>query len=235
MNYIETDTGVCPFIIHPTEPDLFLGVIELQTKEKSYKLAGMMGPGFETVEVAKGETRPEAVDRFFREEVKIFSGGVIIPQDLEEAEICRVQLSPGAWVHVYPVQAYGDFEVGIGSEKREVAGPIWLSRRRVLSTMATPESIVFRPGTKEILEAMRDVYDHGLSVRGRLYSDPMQPFPRAVFDLQRTGVPTDRALSQFGIDPRPLLSFQPAARLLEPPAVPVALRQSPAVFLPSLQ
>lgn len=201
----ELEAGVCPFIVHPSDPDLFLAVTELQNKEYTYKVAGTLGPGFETVKKEEGEGHIDTVNRFFREEILVLRGQVFIPDPLEEAKLCRVQLSSNTWVAVYPIRVSEDFVAAIGTEKHEIAGPLWLSRRRSLETIEGPGRVLFRTGTKEILECFRDRYDYNLQFPPREYSEPLKPFPSEVFDWISKGASSTEALSRSGIDPSPLL------------------------------
>jgi len=209
----EIEAGVCPFIVHPSNPDLFLAVIELQNKEYTYKVAGTLGPGFETVKREEGEDHIGAINRFFREEILVLRGQVFIPDPLEAAKLCKVQLSPDTWVAVYPMRVSDDFVAGIGTEKHEIAGPLWLSRRRSLETTAGSGRVLFRTGTNEILECYRDRYDYSLQFPLREYSEPLKPFPPEVFDWIRKGATSTEALSLSGVDPRPLLDYLVLAHL----------------------
>lgn len=212
---LEQEAGICPFITHPKESDFFLAIMELENKEYSYKLAGMFGPGFETVKREEGESHRGAIDRFFIEEVTKVRGQVFIPNNLEEAKLCKVQLTPGAWVAVYPVSVSEDFEAGIGTARKEVSTPIWLSRSRTLRAISEGSGrLLFRTGTKEILESYRNRFDYGLQYPTREYPDPMRPFPPEVFEKMQQGITPFEALSQSGIDPIPLINSLLSIHLL---------------------
>lgn len=212
---IEQEIGVCPLIVHPKDSDFFLAIMEMRNKEYSYKLAGMFGPGFETVEWGKGEDHRGAIDRFFIEEVAKVRGQVFIPDNLEEAKFCRIQLSQGVWVAVYHVTVSEDFEAVIGTAKEEVSTPVWLSRSRILKAINEGGGrLLFRTGTREILESFRDKFDYGLQYHVREYPDPMRPFPPEVFEGMTKGLTPFEALYRSGVDPIPLINSLISIHLL---------------------
>lgn len=199
-----TINGVCPFIYRMDDPKKVLFVPELTAKEGSGKLAGQLGPGFETVE--PGENHRDAINRFFREEIHPTNGIAFIPDRLEESKLCTIrvshqELSAEAWVHVYPIPVSSDYVAGQGSFDHEVGMPIWVDGEKVLEIQRNyPQKLLFRAGTSEIIKKhFEKIRNPDRAVFERILHPEGIP-PREVYRLMREeGLSQTEALSRhFG-------------------------------------
>lgn len=208
---IEVVAGVCPLIIHPINTNLYLGIQEKTWKRETNKLAGMWSPAFETVE--PGESHLEALKRCIGgksgqplgEEIGLKRGVLTLAKDVDTALLCKVQLSPGVWLYVYPVVASKDLVVGRGSKGNEVESPAWMSADLILESLFKPKQFSFRPGVLEIVKSFKDWRSNIFTYQPRIFESPVNSVPYRVFDLLESGISQSEALSRLGLGPQRLL------------------------------
>lgn len=208
---IELVTGIGVLLYRASNPDQILISREIKYKELTGKLVGEWATtGYETQEFKPDgvlESHREVIERYSSEEIRVIRGRAYIPSNLEETKLCVARISPpemAAWIHTYHLPVSDDFEAEVGDFKDEIGEVAWASCRKLLSLKETPLQILLRPASFEILQehiwaqkevSRRDVQD---------YPDPFNLPPWRVYRLLEAGFTQDEALSQLGIDPRPL-------------------------------
>ncbi|OGE43232.1 hypothetical protein A3B45_00725 [Candidatus Daviesbacteria bacterium RIFCSPLOWO2_01_FULL_39_12] len=212
----EIKAGVCPLIINSTNPNLYLGVQERTWKRETNKLAGMWSPAFETVEPGESHlaTLKRCIGAGCGEEISIVGGEITIPDNLDNSLLCKVQLSSGIWLYVYPLVASNDLEVVTGLYTHEVQTPAWISDSLVVASKYRPGNFTFRPGVLEISESLREQKANRWTYRPRIYENPVNSVPTEVFDLLEAGISQNEALYRLGLGPQQLLKPDPSGRLL---------------------
>lgn len=234
---LEKVAGVCPVIYKKENPFKILIVRELTDKLLTGKLAGMWGIGYETVEKGdglNGESHRQAISRFFEEEIRVLSGRVYIHEDLSQAKIAKVRISPpemGAWVHAYPLPASEDFSAVRGNFQDEVDGPIWMDCETILAAEKGSNRILFRAGTYEIVKSHLDRLKNPSSPVV-IEPNPINLPPWNFFRLREQGLSQTEALSQEGIDPTILSESHFLIHSLSKPQPPASISAVP-VFSPS--
>lgn len=150
---VERIAGVCALVPNPLQPTKeFLAIREQTWKRTTNKLPGMLTAPFETVET--GENHTDALKRIFTEEYRIYQGQLSIPEDrrsLDGALLCKVQLSPGAYLYAYQVPAAEDFIGIVGDRQNEINNIGWVSFDRVIDK--SKKWFEFRPGMDEIVNS----------------------------------------------------------------------------------
>lgn len=248
---IEIVRGVCALIYRATDPKTVLISQELEAKELTGKLANQWGLGYETVKKEAGvwETDRTAIERCVGpdgEEVKITKGSMFIPDTLDDSKLCIVRISPpdkDAWVHAYSVLVSDDFAITQGKFRKEMGEVAWASCKDILEIIED-ERIrarlsIFRPGTYEILTQHLQRQSKENSFEVGIVPEPIN-LPRwEVYNLMRAKgrkrLTQGEALSQLGIDPKPLedslvLVHSLSARL-QKITIPLSPEFSPASLL----
>lgn len=233
IDRIELVAGVCPLVYRQDRPRVVLLTQELTSKKLTGKLAGQWGPGYETRESVNGrlESHREAIERYFEEEVVLGSNVTIPDEDtLKENKLCIARISPpeqAAWVHAYPFPVQADVRVRRGARKKEIGKVAWVDLEAVLAMKGTPNEIIFRPGTYEILEKHRERLifiqaqkQNGLCFEVGYFPSPVNLPDWRVYDLMERNNGTvaltqNRALSRLGIDSRPLRASLSLIRSLQ--------------------
>lgn len=138
----ETLAGVGLLIITPN--GYFLSIKEARTSRRTAKIKGMCSLPMETIE--SGETHDQALERLLKEEVSVkeLSGRT----DL--TKLCRVQLTPGVWLHAYLIPVNLRFQAEAGTHE-DALNPKWAHINEVLNS--NPNDRLFRPGTREVIES----------------------------------------------------------------------------------
>ena len=219
---VEADVaGVCPVIRYIDDPSIFFASTESTWKRLTNKFTGQIGLGYETVE--KYETHREAIDSYFQEEVIVSKGEIYIPDDLEKALLCVVQLSKGAWLFAYDVKSSRDIELRVGKEKEEIGGVCKISYNKVKEAQKGSERFWFRAGTLEIMDSAIAFDSNPKAFRPNLYLNSSSTIPDKFFNLMETGkFNQTEALSRSGIQLPPLEDILIVNRLQLQPRVLVS-------------
>lgn len=139
---VETLAGVGALIITPD--GYFLSIEEGRTSRKTGKIKGMRSLPMETIEAA--ETHDQALKRLLKEEVSL--------EELNDCtnltKLCRVQLTPGIWLHAYLMPINYRLQAKDGTHK-DALNPKWVHVSEVLKS--DPRDRLFRPGTREVVKS----------------------------------------------------------------------------------
>lgn len=170
---VEDLKGVGLFIVTPD--GYFLTIEEARTKRKTNKIAGMRSLLMETIEA--GETQEQAIARLLinDEEVSAKQFRTLTP----ERKLCRVQLTPGVWLHAYLIQVSGQFPVRPGTAP-DARNPGWTHINDVLAS--SPSEQKFRPGTREVIKSYLAHKENG-NQESQVYFRCEDDIPQEVFDM----------------------------------------------------
>ncbi len=175
---VENLTGVGLLIVTPD--GYFLTIEETRTKRKTGKIAGMRSLLMETLEA--GETQGQAIKRLLidDEEVSAEQFRVLAP----EKKICRVQLTPGVWLHAYLIQVPDRFPVRSGTAP-DAKNPGWNHINEVLES--SPIEHKFRQGTREVIISYLGHKENG-NQEPQVYFHCEDEVPQEVFDAVENGL-----------------------------------------------
>lgn len=166
----EVLAGVGALIITPD--GYFLSIEEGRTSRKTGKIKGMRSLPMETIEI--GETHGQALERLLKEEVSAKK----LTNYASSAKLCRVQLTPGVWLHAYLIPANHRFRVEAGTHK-DALNPKWVHIDEVIN--CDPKNRQFRPGTREVVKSYLE-FQQDNSFHAGLYFRCEGEIPQEVFD-----------------------------------------------------
>lgn len=204
---VERLAGVGAFIVKEGNPNLFLAITEGHFNRLTNKIAGMISAPFETIEEEDDRDHKRALERIFKkvgykgeEELCILQGDIKLPEELEKAKLCIVQLTKGVWLHAYLLHASADLAVGRGKEADVMDEPQLVSVDEVLNFERGDNRFRFRPGMVEIvrnyLSYLADPENH----IPQIYFEPVNSIPTSVFDLVGLGASQTEVLSQLYLE-----------------------------------
>lgn len=168
--FVETLAGVGLLII--TANGYFLSIEEARTNRRTAKIKGMRSLPMETIE--SGETHKKALKRLLKEEVSTEN----LSGHTDPTKLCRVQLTPGVWLHAYLIPVNCIFQAEAGTHK-DALNPKWVHINEVLNS--DPKDRRFRPGTREVLKSYLEFHQNNTFQPG-LYFRCGDEIPQEVFD-----------------------------------------------------
>lgn len=139
---VETLAGVGALIITPD--GYFLSIEEGRTSRRTGKIKGVRSLPMETIEA--GETHQQALERLLKEELSAEE----LNNHTDLIKLCRVQLTPGVWLHAYLIPVNLRFQAQAGTHK-DASNPKWVHINELLGS--NPKDRLFRPGTREVIES----------------------------------------------------------------------------------
>ncbi len=191
----EQVAGVGAFIVVPSIPELgFLTIEEQSSKRLTNKLKGMRSLPMETIEI--GENHQQALERLFREEVRI--PVISHPDNLTRLKLSTCELTEGVILHAYLIELaptlhpFGE----IGSHKDEVGNVDWTNTMDVLMAKG---SLRFRPGVFEVVSSYIGYRARPETFTPFVYTRLRDQVPMGIFDLMEQGISQTEALSRFGL------------------------------------
>lgn len=200
---MERLAGVGAFIVKESNPNLFLAITEGYSNRLTNKIAGMISAPFETIK-EDDRNHKRALERIFKkvgykgeEELCILQGDIKVPEELEKAKLCIVQLTEGVWLHAYLLYASADLVVGKGKEADVIDEPQLVSIDEVLDFERGGNGFRFRPGMVEIVKNYLSYLTDPENHIPQIYLEPVNSIPTSVFDLVGSGVSQTEVWSQL--------------------------------------
>lgn len=199
----EIKEGVAAFIVKENNPDFFVGIIEGHTSKATNKIQGMISCPFETLE--RDENHEHALRRIFEkldddngeEEFAVIKGYVIIPDNLDEAKLCMVQLVRNVWLNVYLLYGSSDLVVAPGKCDDVIGDPVWVNIEDVLRSANGSNRFKYRPGNIEIVKSYLAYLSSDADFDLPIYNAPINSVPLRLFDLLEAGSSPGEVLSQY--------------------------------------
>lgn len=192
--------GVGALIIDP-ETFRFLCITELHVKRGTNKLAGQISIPMESVEPTDRDRR-RAWKKLFTEEIKPVN---FDPREINQMFLGQFELVPNIFVHCRAFIVPHDAQIVSGTKKAEVTDMQWHNSDEILRQ---PQgSIRFRLGVREIIKTFYIDFQQKLADFKPVicsYGSLLNNIPVQIFELMEEGLSQSEALSQLGIDPKPL-------------------------------
>lgn len=189
--------GVTAIFYIPGQTERFCPTVqELRTKRTTNKVALQRTVPMESAKM--GESEEDTLLRLMGEEIRILNAS---PLDIigGAKRISVSELNRGVFVPVYSVPVSSKTEFVLGTHKNEVANLSWTPMAEIYNEPA--ESLYFRPGNFEAIASHLLYLADPQNYQPRMisYSELKHTIPGKLFDLVETGVSTETALSQLGL------------------------------------